>query len=169
MNGMTVRASVTIAFVVLCLLSGCIRGGTADPEEWIDQPRVAAVTPAPSAALSPDQIVLSFYSWYLGETGGAGEDSMPQLLADRGYRGHPLLAQAFTAKVDNILDHYEEAGSRDPFLCGFAVPETISAVTDNADGENAGVDLLLGDAGVTLRIALIRGGEGWLISDVSCP
>ena len=147
--------------VVLASATGCSPLETAAPDEPIT---ATAATPD-----SPEGAVLAFYAWYLDGMGETRDDGMNQLLSDRGYRGHSLITQAFSAKVDSILEHFQEAGSRDPFLCGFDAPGTISAQIDNEDGVNAGVDLLLADTGVTLRIALIQEDGGWRISDVSCP
>ncbi|MCB8987856.1 MAG: DUF3828 domain-containing protein [Ardenticatenaceae bacterium] len=83
--------------------------------------RISNVT----CATSPEASTKAFYAWYLGYIGDMSRDNFRNPLADRAYRGHPLLSEAFVQQVDGMFDENGAIGG-DPFLQAQDVPQTFS-------------------------------------------
>jgi hypothetical protein len=76
------------AVLASLLLVGC-ESGTAAPD------------------LTPQQVVVKFYRWYIGYPGNP--------LVDREYRHNPYLAESFVQEIDEALENLSR-GSADPIL-----------------------------------------------------
>lgn len=86
------------AVLASLLLVGC-GSGTAAPD------------------LTPQQVVVKFYRWYIGYPGNP--------LVDREYRHSPYLAESFVQEIDEALENLSR-GSADPILLAQDVPERFS-------------------------------------------
>lgn len=161
------QRSLFVVLIVTFLVAGCQEGRGYFMDE--SQQSTAEKTPASQMMLSPEQVVASYYEWYLAGEENILDGGMFQRFERREYLGHPLLTTAFISKVEGIRDHLPESGISDPFLCSVAQPGEFAVTLDNEDSINAGVDLSFIDTGMTLRIALQQQDGRWLISDVICP
>jgi hypothetical protein len=94
---MRIQHRLSILLLVCLLLGGCAK--TAEP------------------SLSPQEVVTSFFRWYIGYPGNP--------LRDGEYRTSPYLAEAFVAKVDEILASFDRGGF-DPFLLAQDIPEQFT-------------------------------------------
>lgn len=89
-----------------------------------------------TCVFTPEASAKAFYTWYLGYIGDRGDGDFRNPLAERAYRGHPLLSEAFVQQVDGMFDAEGRIG-HDPFLLAQEVPATFSV--DPGPSENTAV------------------------------
>jgi hypothetical protein len=134
---------------------------------------VAGCRPAPASSAtlestpaSPEQVVESFYAWYLDDAGSA--------LSGGAYRSSEYLTGELVQKVDEIVASFDKGGY-DPFLCAQDVPARFTVDEPvMSDGEatvvvheiwNPGTEYeSIHDVEVVLRMA----GGAWKIADIVC-
>jgi hypothetical protein len=63
------------------------------------------ICPASQVAATPEQVVESFYNWYLSYTQDTGN-----VLADRAYQSSEHLTEGFVKKVDKLLASFDKGG-----------------------------------------------------------
>lgn len=117
-------------------------------------------------ALTPEETVAAFYTWYL-EYIGSGED-FRNPLADRAYQSAPYLHDALVRQVDE-LGAGPDGFHFDPFLCAQDVPQALDAETGFYN--NARPVVLVGSdfPGHTLTAELVRVDfNQWAIRSITC-
>jgi len=139
-----------LGLVLTLILSGCAP--------------VYALTRERGAA--PEQVVESFYDWYLGYPGNA--------LADGAYRSGGPLTEEFVEKVDAIVASFDRGGY-DPFLCAQDFPEDLVIDRATVSGNQARVIVHQSwndgtEYGVVRSVAveLQQIGGWWMITDIIC-
>lgn len=115
---------------------------------------------------SPESTAKAFYTWYLGTIGDRGTGDFRNPLADRAYRGHPLLSDNFVQQVDALLDAKEGFG-HDPILLAQNVPVNFSVDPGVAEG-TAVVHFQFGpDSGHHVLVTMVEENGRWRIDSVS--
>jgi hypothetical protein len=123
-----------VLFIASVALAACTAGDNA-PTPLISVTEVPTAHPVVTAAgretTTAETVARDFYNWYLDYI-GTGE-TFRNPLADRAYRGHPLLSESLVAAVDVLGDTPEGFGF-DPFLRAQNVPQGFTVEpTANAD------------------------------------
>jgi len=119
-----------------------------------------------SCSASPESTAKAFYTWYLGYIGDRGSENFRNPLAEKAYREHPLLSQAFVEKVDTLFDEQGHIGS-DPFLLAQDVPQNFSVDPGLEDG-TAIVHFPFGSEFVShVLVTMTQEGGRWLIEDIT--
>lgn len=124
--------------------------------------------------MAPEEVVASFYNWYLGYIGEPASEEMRNPLVDRAYRSSEYLTEEFIQKVDGILDSFV-GGGYDPFLCAQDIPGSFTVDEAVVSGEEASVVVheiwnpgtqyeRITNIGVHLRL---MDGQ-WKIADIMC-
>jgi hypothetical protein len=118
----------------------------------------AGVSGAPE--LSPEEVVIKFYRWYIGYPGNP--------LVDREYRESPYLADSFIRAVDETV----EGGFRaDPILLAQDIPESFTVgQAEIAEGQATVVVSFYWGGNPTpsqRRCDLLLIDGAWRIADVS--
>jgi len=106
-----------------------------------------------SAAESPDQVVESYYRWYLDYARSTGNP-----LVDGAYHGSEYLTAGLVQEVDGILASFE-GGGYDPFLCA-QEPDCRAGCRDGYRGFCLGAHQLRG-----ARVHSGAGPGGWALAD----
>jgi hypothetical protein len=112
-----------------------------------------------TASASPDEVVNTFYRWYLGYPGN--------VLVDGAYRDSEYLSQEFRAEVDRILDSFS-MGGYDPFLCAQDIPESITVSEPVLSGDTAAVSVNTSFQGHMFELVLNSAQDGWKITAINC-
>ncbi|MBN1316876.1 MAG: DUF3828 domain-containing protein [Anaerolineales bacterium] len=119
--------------------------------------------PAPSTQ-PPEQVVESFYRWYLGYPGNP--------LVDRAYRENDLLAESYIQEIDALLASLD-GGHFDPFLMAQDIPVKVEVMETFLSGNTAMVTLQQwwggNDVPRNILIELELSEEGWLIAGITIP
>ena len=138
---MRVWRHLSLAVGIVVVVAGCA---------WVSQ----------EPELSPQEVVTTFYRWYIGYPGNP--------LVDREYRQSPYLAESYVEELDEALEggiHF------DPILLAQDIPERFTVEEADISGDEATVMVSLywrGNDTPSVRrvdLALIEGG--WRITDVS--
>jgi hypothetical protein len=141
---------LALAVVLMLILSGCAP--------------VRSVLKAKGAA--PEQVVESFYDWYLGYPGNP--------VADGAYRSSEYLTEEFVEKVDAIIASFDQGGY-DPFLCAQDIPGDLIVGDAVLSGDEASLVVHeVWNVGteyesvhdVTVELQTVDGA--WKIADVLC-
>ena len=129
-------------------------------------PAPASSATSEASAAAPEQVVESFYEWYLGYSGNP--------LVDGAYRSSEYLTGEFTQEVGEIVASFEKGGY-DPFLCAQDVPESVSVGAADVAGDEASVILReVWNPGTEyewthdVEVALRMVDGAWKIAGVSC-
>jgi len=115
---------------------------------------------ASQVAATPEQVVESFYNWYLSYTQNTGN-----VLADRAYQASEHLTEAFVKKVDKLLASFDKGGY-DPFLCAQDVPQSFIIKDTVVSGDAAQVVVRTSFEGHRFTVTLRRTDEVWKINGV---
>jgi hypothetical protein len=127
------------------------------------------ICPASQVAATPEQVVESFYNWYLSYIQNTGN-----VLADGAYQSSEHLTEGFVENVDKLLTSFDKGGY-DPFLCAQDVPQNIAVGEATVSGETAEVQVTeVWNAGtkhelvryIMVELQLVDGR--WLIADIGC-
>lgn len=113
-------------------------------------------SPKDLPATGPDEVVGSFYNWYLGEKSGPPKDA----------RESSLLSSGLVERLDKMLESPVPSDMIN-FVCAQDFPDSIKILSSEIDGENAAV-LVESSFGGTIQIDLLIEGGEWRIADVSC-
>jgi hypothetical protein len=113
---------------------------------------------------APDEVVASFYDWYLGYIRGGEELRNP--MVDGAYRSSDYLADAFVAEVDEIIASFE-GGGYDPFLMAQDIPQSITVGEAMVDGDEAQVRAETSFPGHALTVSLARLDGRWQITGIA--
>lgn len=151
---------------LLAALHGCAPAAGGGPSA---APSPAAALPAASptaatglgdlSALPPEELVDSFYRWYIGQSGAPLTDGT---LASSGY-----LTAGYTARLMETVAGFER-GAVDPLLCAQDMPTRFTARRVGADVERAVVHVTTSFPGHLLEVHLTRADGQWRIDQVYC-
>jgi LysM repeat protein len=111
------------------------------------------------AGTRPEQVVESFYSWYLEYA----QTRNP--LVNRAYRADVRLTPAFIERVDRMV---AVGLVVDPFLCAQDVPERITIGNVQVSGNQATVAVNTSFAGHSFVVNLVQVDGRWMIDGVMC-
>ncbi len=158
--------NLTLALSLAATATGCGAVAYARIEQE------SAPTPMPvveltrrANAATPEQVVESFYDWYLGYA-NAPEGRNP--LVDGAYRDRPELAPELVAEMDALLSGPD--GFRyDPFLMAQDVPTGYEISLVAYEGESVTVVLATSFEGHQLAVSMVRRGDGWQIRNITRP
>ncbi|MBK8901533.1 MAG: DUF3828 domain-containing protein [Anaerolineaceae bacterium] len=115
---------------------------------------------------TPEATARAFYAWYLGYIGDRGTGEFRNPLADKAYRGHPLLSQAFVQEVDTMFDATGGIG-HDPFLLAQDVPANF-AVFPGVEAETAVVQFQFSpDYSHFVLVKMVEENGRWLITGIT--
>jgi hypothetical protein len=115
---------------------------------------------------SPESTAKAFYTWYLGTIGDRSNENFRNPLAEKAYRGQPLLSDAFVERVDAMFDEQGYIG-HDPFLLAQDVPINFSVDPGMEEG-TAVVHFTFGPEFVSHVLVVMTQESGrWLIEDVT--
>jgi hypothetical protein len=139
-----------LAMVLMLILSGCFP--------------VRSVLRAKGA--TPEEVVETFYAWYLGYPGNA--------IVDGAHRSSAFLTEEFVEKVDGIVASFNQGGY-DPFLCAQDIPGDLIFDEATVSGQEASVVVhqvwnvateheSVHDVAVELQMVNGR----WVIADIIC-
>jgi hypothetical protein len=115
-----------------------------------------------SAAEPPEQVVETYYDWYLDYARGTGNP-----LVDGAYRDSAYLTAGLVQKVDSLLDSFA-GGGYDPFLCAQDIPESLTAEPVAGTATEASVLVRTSFEGHEFTVELVLVDGRWLIDDVFC-
>ncbi|NLD45024.1 MAG: DUF3828 domain-containing protein [Chloroflexi bacterium] len=151
---------------LLAALHGCAPAAGGGPSA---APSPAAALPAASptaatglgdlSALPPEELVDSFYRWYIGQSGAPLTDGT---LASSGY-----LSEGYAVRLSEIVAGFDR-GAVDPLLCAQDLPTRFTAQRVRVDAERAVVHVTTGFPGQLLEVHLARTGGQWRIDQVYC-
>lgn len=112
-----------------------------------------------AAGAEPEEVVETFYNWYLGQAAQGNP------LVDRAYGTLSYLDPALVEQLDEVAG----SGMRvaDPVLCAQDVPGNVTVSPVTMDGDEATVSVAT-DLGNTLNVQLRSVNGQWLISDITC-
>lgn len=119
------------------------------------------------AERTPEHVVQSFYTWYLGYTRWDGQGTLPNPMVDGAYRFHSLLSDAFIAQVDELLASFEGFG-HDPFVCAQDVPTVIMISDAEIDDDTARISLTTNFPNHEFAVELAQVDEEWMIDNIVC-
>lgn len=115
---------------------------------------------AEAARPSPEEVVASFYAWYI--------DYPANPLVVGSYKVHEYLTDAFCARVEETLASLKNGqGGFDPILLAQDVPESVTVERVDIDGDTAVALVSTSFAGHFLEVGLVRQEGQWLIDRVS--
>ena len=119
-------------------------------------------------AATPEDVVSTFYDWYLEYIDHGGEMRNP--LVDRAYRSRSELAPAFVSEVDEILATADK-GAYDPILLAQDVPERIVVNRATVTGDTAQVKVEMfwsGNPTPSERTVTLSLAEGeWVMTGIT--
>jgi len=170
MNGYKTVFTLILTAVLLVGIVGC--GGQA--EEPIVAPPDPTAVPAPDTTEEPEEVVQTFFDWYLAyaETGNP--------LVDGAYRDSRYLTADLVSQVDEILASFE-GGGYDPFLCAQDIPGAIeAAISWEAWQEEGGGEAAVNVSQIwnpgsdfesvrDVMVYLVTVDGRWLIDEIVCP
>ncbi len=117
---------------------------------------------------TPEEVVSSFYGWYLDYINGG--ETMRNPLVDKAYRDCGFLTQDFVARIDEMLSSQEKSAG-DPILMAQDVPVEIEVKESQVTGDTATVIVDMywgGNPNPSERVVTLEGIDGaWLIAGVS--
>ena len=117
-----------------------------------------------TSEVPPEQVVESFYAWYLAYP---GQPPARNALADGAYASRPELAPEFVEKVDALLASFDKGGY-DPFLCAQDVPAEVAVEAATVSGSEASVPVKTSFAGHGFTVKLALEDGQWRIVDITC-
>jgi hypothetical protein len=157
------RFIIWALFPGLVLLACARQEPAVAVEEEEEAPPVAEAPAAPTGNLTaPEEVVDSFYVWYLDYAQTTGNP-----LVDGVYQGRPELAAAFILRVDAQLEQPDGAMA-DPFICAQDVPTSFSLSPPEIEGDRAMVTVETSFANHSFDVILQRENEQWQIESVLC-
>ncbi len=142
---MSIQKLITVILgtaVILMILSGCNDNAALSG----------------TSALTPEGVVESFYTWYLGYPGNA--------MADGRYKSSEYLSVGFIAKVDEIIASFEHGGY-DPFLQAQDIPDSFTVDKAEIGANTAIVMVHTSFPGHVLRVELEHTDGQWKITDIT--
>lgn len=132
---------------------------TLQPEPAAPQEDVAPPpTPGPEREDSRD-VVVDFYTWYLGFEGNAFVEGV--------YQDHPAVSPTFVQAVVERLESFEKGGY-DPFLCAQDRPDEVAALGVTVSGDVAVVTVVTDFVDHEFAVELEAEGQSWRITNVVC-
>ncbi|MGD9029403.1 MAG: DUF3828 domain-containing protein [Anaerolineae bacterium] len=115
---------------------------------------------------APEEVVESFYDWYLQYPGN--------VIADGAHRSSQYLTEGFVEKVDAGVASFEKGGY-DPFLCAQDVPGDLIVGEAEVSGNQARVTVQeVWNPGTEFEfvkevvVELEMMGGGWTIANIIC-
>lgn len=117
-----------------------------------------SITPEDPLVLSPEEVVESFYDWYLQHPGNPNQGA---------YRSSPFLTETLMDKTAETVAGFKMGGF-DPFLCAQDSPDKIYVDPGVISGGSAEVRVTSSFEGHGFRVHLIQEDEEWKIDRVQC-
>lgn len=118
---------------------------------------------------TPEGVVKSFYTWYIGYNQWDGQGDKPHALNDGAYRDNPLLTADSVAELDELL---EAPGGllADPILCAQDIPwyVRVEEVQVAESGEEAQALLSSSFERHSWAAELVLLDGQWLIAEIAC-
>jgi hypothetical protein len=145
-----------LLFSYFLLLTGCT---DATPTPVMVRPSPQPVVIGDAAGLSPEQVVNTFYSWYLTYPGNA--------LVDGAYTQTGYLTTAFDQQLGDLLAAPPGLGF-DPLLCAQDHPAWVRVDDVMVAADEATVTVGTSFSGHTLQLRLRLEVDVWRIDDVLC-
>lgn len=109
--------------------------------------------------MSPEEVVESFYNWYIEYPGSP--------LANRGYAESLYLSEKMVVRLDELIASFE-GGGYDPILCAQDLPNEIFVREATVSENTAEVPIESSFQGHSIVVNLVlRNGE-WKIDGTSC-
>jgi hypothetical protein len=158
--------NLTLALSLAATATGCGAVAYARIEQEsapTPMPVVELTRRVPAATL--EQVVESFYDWYLGY---ASPIDGRNPLVDGAYRDRPELAPELVAEMDALLGGLE-GFHYDPFLMAQDVPTGYEISLVTYEGESVTVVLATSFEGHQLAVSMVRSGDGWQIRNITRP
>jgi hypothetical protein len=119
-------------------------------------------------ARTPEGVVRSFYTWYLGYNQWDGQGERPNALVDGAYRDNDLLTPAFIDQVDDLLASFERGGY-DPFLCAQDIPYFVMVRgAAEVTGETASLMVETSFEAHGFQVELAQDNGQWRIDNIVC-
>jgi hypothetical protein len=144
---MKMRSIVIIFLAVGLLLVGC------------SQLKLPDASPVDPLAMTPEEVVESFYNWYLEYPGNP--------TVDGAFKESPFLAETKIKSVEEELQLRMDGGA-DPFMCAQDLPEKIYAQPAEIEAAQARVRVNSTFVGHTFLVELeVQDGE-WKIVHILC-
>ena len=118
---------------------------------------------------TPEGVVKSFYTWYIGYNQWDGQGDKPHALNDGAYRDIPLLTEAFVAELDEMVASPDGLWA-DPILCAQDIPwyVRVDEVEVAESGEEARALLSSSFEGHSFAAELLLMDEQWRIAGIVC-
>lgn len=135
---------LAISFMMVSL-AACQSGG------------LPVAAPADPMIMTPEEVVESFYNWYLEYPGSP--------LTGGQYADSPYLAPSFIEKVDQIVASSKGNGD-DPFLLSKERPNIVQVSRADIEGEKAHITVTTEFPDQVLHISLEKIDGNWMISDI---
>lgn len=123
-----------------------------------DRVPLQSISPNDPLAMSPEEVVESFYNWYLAYPGNPNQSA---------YRTSPFLTESLMDRTAEIVAGFQMGGF-DPFLCAQDIPDKIyvdRAVVSEASAE---VKITSSFQGHEFKVQLIQEEGEWKIDWVRC-
>jgi hypothetical protein len=156
---------ITPGYVVRLAVDGTVYEyhGSEDRVVFVSEP---SSTPD-AGAMTPEEVVESFYDWYLGYIGDPASGEVRNPMADGAYRSSEYLTGEFVQKVDGIIASFDKGGY-DPFLCAQDIPESFTVDEALVSGDKASLVVHTSFEGHTFVVEAEQVSGRWAISDVIC-
>jgi hypothetical protein len=116
---------------------------------------------------APEDVVSSYYDWYLSYCCDVAAQMTRSPLVDGAYHGSDYLTENFKTEVDLLLASFEGYGY-DPFLCAQDIPDSITLETVDISGDEATVVAHGSWEGHEMLVLLKLVDREWKIDDVIC-
>jgi hypothetical protein len=120
-----------------------------------------------TAGLTPDQVVMGYYSWYLDYIRSDTEGEFHNPLVELAYQDSRLLTKDFISRIDRIVEG-DQGIHYDPFLCAQDVPEAIDVISSFQSDDVATVVVKSSFYGHIYTVDLEKRWGQWKISEVNC-
>ncbi|MHB0858577.1 MAG: DUF3828 domain-containing protein [Anaerolineae bacterium] len=155
--------NLALALGIAVTAVGCSPVLSAEGATSAEPTPMPTVTAVRVEAESPEEVVRSFYDWYLDYT--TGED-FKNPMVDGAYRSRVELAPEFVAEVDALVQHPD--GIRfDPFVVAQDVPTDLTVGAAEISGDRATVLVETSFEGHVLSLDLVQVEGLWRISRIA--
>jgi hypothetical protein len=116
-------------------------------------------SPTDPLLMTPEEVVESFYNWYMQYPGNP--------LVDGAYQNSIYLSEECIDGIRDTLSSFEKSGI-DILVCAQDIPDTLFIQPAIISGEKAQIDVKTSFEGHSIKVYLQKNDEEWRITRFGC-